>query len=189
MKEKDHVRVSSASIAEALGSTASQVRQDLATFGAYGATGYGYDIDRLTDEIKSILDIDTPHEVAIIGVGSLGHALLEHLNFEDYGFHVFAGFDVNPELIGTEINGVPIYSIAELDRILSENLVDICILTLSKTAARPVARKLYKLGVPAIWNFTNVYLDLPQNIFVQDIDFMGDLFILSYNLASRSKTH
>ncbi|MBQ3011009.1 MAG: redox-sensing transcriptional repressor Rex [Oscillospiraceae bacterium] len=186
MKEKGHHRVSSASIAEALGATSSQVRQDIATFGNYGSTGYGYEINRLSNEIKEILDLNTTHEVAIIGVGSLGHALLEHLDFNKYGFHVFAGFDVNPDLIGTEINGVPIYATSELGKILTDNFVDICILTLSQKAAKPVAKQLYDLGVPAIWNFTNVFLDLPKNIFVRDIDFLGDLFVLSYQLSTQT---
>ena len=182
MEARGFERVSSAGIAEALGTTASQVRQDLSAFGNYGAQGYGYSVARLIDEIKLILGISQKHQVAVIGIGSLGHALIEHLDFAKYGFHVFAGFDVNPDIIGIEINGVPILGMDELSKVLTESKVDICVLTVPQREAQNVATELETLNVPAIWNFTNVNLDLSAKVVVQNIDFLDSLFVLSYYL-------
>ena len=187
MEAKGIDRVSSASIARALGTTASQVRQDLSAFGSYGAQGYGYSIERLRDEIKGILGIDLPHRVAVIGIGSLGHALIEHLDFSKHNFHVFAGFDIDPGLIGTSVNDVPIYSMDDLRTVLMEHHVDVCVLTVPKTVAKGVATQLEKLKVPAIWNFTNVNLSLSEDIVVQNIDFLDSLFVLSYYMHHKAE--
>lgn len=180
MKAKGINHVSSASIAAALGTTASQVRQDLSAFGSYGAQGYGYSIDRLATEIKGILGIDKVYQVAVIGIGSLGHALIEHLEFEKYGYHLAAGFDINTSLIGTKINQVPIYSMDELAEIIEQQNIDICVLTVSRESAKSVAARLDKLGVSAIWNFTNEKLDVHESVAVQNIDLIDSLFVLTY---------
>lgn len=180
LKENGVDRVSSASIAEALGTTASQVRQDLSAFGSYGAQGYGYSIDRLSAEIKGILGIDTSYRVAIIGIGSLGHALLEHLEFEKYGYHVVAGFDIDCDLIGTEINHVPIYSMDDLADVMKQQEIDICVLTVSRGSAKQVASYLERLGVSAIWNFTNEKLEIGESVAVENIDLIDSLFVLTY---------
>ena len=102
------VRVSSSVLANDLGLTASQVRQDLNCFGGFGQQGYGYNVESLLSEIASIIGVDRHHTAAIIGVGNLGHALINNFNFKNCGFNITAAFDTNPELIGTEIGGITV---------------------------------------------------------------------------------
>lgn len=106
LEQDGEARGSSAQIAELLGTTASQVRQDLSAFGSYGFQGYGYNIPCLSTEIEKILGINHKHTIAVIGVGSIGKALIEHLEFERYNYRVCGAFDVNPDVIGTVVNGV-----------------------------------------------------------------------------------
>ena len=81
--EKNGVdKVSSSALAEALGFTASQVRQDFSCFGGFGQQGYGYNVSSLLSEIAGIIGIDKSHTAAIIGVGNLGRALMHNFNFK-----------------------------------------------------------------------------------------------------------
>ena len=108
LERQGNTRVSSAMIGNHLNNTPSQVRQDLSQFGSYGMQGYDYNIESLRASIHAILGTDATHTVIIAGIGSLGHALLEHLPLAANGYQILAGFDVDPKLIGQKINGVPI---------------------------------------------------------------------------------
>ena len=103
--------MSSSVLAHNLGFTASQVRQDFSCFGGFGQQGYGYNVENLLSEIASIIGVDKKHTAAIIGVGHLGHALVNNFRFKTCGFELTVAFDANPELIGTRIDDVEILDI------------------------------------------------------------------------------
>ena len=105
---KGVVRISSSSLGDKMDITASQIRQDLSCFGEFGQQGYGYNVAELRAEIGHILGIDNGHRLIIIGVGHLGHALLQNFDFEKVGFQVDSAFDVSPALVDTQIRGVTI---------------------------------------------------------------------------------
>lgn len=178
-------RTSSTEIASALDMTPSQVRQDLAMFGNYGAQGYGYNVPALCNEVKRILGLHIHHKIVVVGAGCIGRAMLEHLDYASYNYEVLAAFDIREDLIGTTINHVPVLDAGVMQSWFDENDVDICILAVPASAARSVAKQLSTFGVPAIWNFTNV--DLTQkdmNCVVQNVDFRNSLFTLTYYLES-----
>ena len=108
-------RISSEKLAQQMRLNASQVRQDFNCFGGFGQQGYGYNVRSLLSEIKSILALDRDHSVVIVGAGNIGHALTNFEGFAAAGFKVLALFDVNPELVGKEINGKPVFDCAELE--------------------------------------------------------------------------
>ena len=103
-------RISSGTLAERMGLTASQVRQDFNCFGGFGQQGYGYNVAELRAAIAGIMRIDRDRRAIIVGAGNLGKALMTNFNFTKYGVRLVAAFDSNPLLIGTEIAGVPVYS-------------------------------------------------------------------------------
>ena len=158
---------------------------EASAFGTYGAQGYGYSIKRLISEIEKIIGIDHCHHVVIIGVGGLGGALLEHLEFKKYGYHVIAGFDIAPELIGTKVNDVLICSMDDLGRVVKNHQVEICVLTVPKSAVKQVSLRMKEVGIPAVWNFTNVNLELGESIAVENIDFIDSLFVLTYYMKKK----
>ena len=74
LRTRGIVRISSRELAEKMGLTASQIRQDLNCFGGFGQQGYGYNIEQLYNEIGNILGLSSKFKAVLIGAGNLGHA-------------------------------------------------------------------------------------------------------------------
>ncbi|HCO51360.1 MAG: redox-sensing transcriptional repressor Rex [Firmicutes bacterium] len=181
---KGIVRISSNSLGSKMDITASQIRQDLSCFGEFGQQGYGYNVAELRSEIGHILGIDKGHRLIIIGVGHLGHALLQNFDFEKVGFHVDTAFDISPDLVGTRIHDVTIRSMDELEPYVAENQPNVAVLTVPQHVAQPMASRLIDLGIKGFWNFTNVELstDVPD-VFFEDVHFVDTLLTLSYRIT------
>ena len=180
-------RVSSFELGQLLGLTPSQIRQDFSCFGEFGQQGYGYNVEALRTQIASILGMDRGYQAVLVGVGNIGHALMDNFCFSDWGFHLAAAFDIKPELAGTTFKGVPIYMESELEAFLKEHPVDIAVLAVPKEAAIPVTRRLTEMGIEAIWNFTNVELTEPNSsVIVENIHFSDSLLSLSYFVSERN---
>ncbi len=180
------VRISSHSLGQEMNITASQIRQDFSCFGEFGQQGYGYNVEELRAEIGHILGVDNNHHLVMIGVGNLGHALLQNFPFSNTGFTVDAAFDVSPTVIGTSVNDVPIYSMNDLDSFIREHSVDVVVLTIPQSVAQDTANRLIDLGVRGFWNFTNVELSSPfPDVKFENIHFADSLLTLSYRIANR----
>ena len=179
-------RISSNDLSKKMRVTASQIRQDLNNFGGFGQQGYGYNVEELRAEIGHILGVDNNHHLIMIGVGNLGHALLQNFPFSQSGFTVDAAFDVSPAVIGTVVNNVPVYAMSELDHFLQDHPVDVVVLTIPQSVAQDTASHLINLGVKGFWNFTNIELSsqLPDVQF-ENIHFADSLLTLSYRIANR----
>ena len=179
-------RVSSSELGKQLGLTPSQIRQDFSCFGEFGQQGYGYHVPSLRRQVAAILGMDRNYQAVLIGVGNIGHALIDNFCFSDWGFHLTAAFDVKPEIIGATFNKVPVLSMEELPKYLDEHQVDIAVLTVPKDAAVPVTQILTAHGVEAIWNFTNVELTEPNSsTIVENVHFSDSLLSLSYFVSER----
>ena len=181
LEAKGYNHISSSMIGAYLHVTPSQVRQDFSQFGSYGQQGYGYDISILRRSIKEIIGIDMQHNMIIIGVGSLGHALIEHLPLNANSYHMLAGFDIDLARIGTYVAGVPIYDENTLEAYITEHRPDICILTVPASAAMDYAKRLTDSGVKVIWNFTGLDINTTwANATIENVNLMDSLFALTY---------
>ncbi len=179
-------KISSRQLGDLLGLTSSQVRQDFNCFGEFGQQGYGYNVAALRAQIAGIMGMERGFTAILVGVGNIGRALMENFCFADWGVRLAAAFDIKPALIGTEYNGVHIYSMDELESYLAGHHTDIAVLTVSKAAAIPVTERLTKSGIDAIWNFTNVELTEPSSsTIVENVHFSDSLLSLSYYVAER----
>ncbi len=179
-------RISSFNLGQQLGLTPSQIRQDFSCFGEFGQQGYGYNVAALREEIASILGMDRGFKAILIGVGNIGHALMDNFCFSEWGFTLVAAFDIDPAIVGTTSNGVTIRSMDELLDYLRENKIDVAVLTVPKEAASAVAKLLFDNGIGAIWNFTNVELTEPNSpSLVENVHFSDSLLSLSYYVAER----
>ncbi|WP_442873632.1 redox-sensing transcriptional repressor Rex [Dysosmobacter sp.] len=180
------VRISSHSLGQEMNITASQIRQDFSCFGEFGQQGYGYNVEELRSEIGHILGVDNDHHLIMIGVGNLGHALLQNFPFSQTGFTVDAAFDINPQLSGTVINGVPVYPMTQLDEFVRSHSVDVVVLTIPQSVAQDTATHLMDLGIRGFWNFTNMELSSPSpDVKFENIHFADSLLTLSYRIANR----
>ena len=175
-------RISSQELSELMKVTASQIRQDFNNFGGFGQQGYGYNVDYLYKEIAKILGLNQTHNFIIVGSGNLGRALGNYLNFERRGFLLKGMFDQNPAVIGSEVRGVKVMPMEEMEQVVRDNDIDIAVLTLPKTSAVDVADRLAQNGIKAIWNFAHVDLNLPKEIQVENVHLSDSLMKLSYNL-------
>lgn len=181
-------RISSNDLSHRMNVTASQIRQDLNNFGGFGQQGYGYNVKYLYEEIGKILGLNTTHNVIIIGAGHLGQALANYMKFEKLGFIITALFDVDPNLIGQEVRGIPIMALAELPEFVRTHQVDIATLTMPKAKADTIANELVNLGVHAIWNFAHVDLELfDKDVIVENVHLSDSLMQLSYNTVKHGK--
>lgn len=186
LSESGVERISSKELGQQLGLTPSQIRQDFSCFGEFGQQGYGYNVAALREQIAAILGMDRGFKAILIGVGNIGHALMDNFCFSDWGFHLTAAFDIKPELIGTVFQDVPVFSMNSLRDFIWDNPVDVAVLAVPKEAAIPVTRTLTGCGIEAIWNFTNVELTEPNSAtIVENIHFSDSLLALSYFVAER----
>lgn len=180
------VRISSHSLGQEMNITASQIRQDFSCFGEFGQQGYGYNVEELRSEIGHILGVDNDHHLIMIGVGNLGHALLQNFPFSQTGFTVDAAFDINPQLSGSVINGVPVYPMTQLDDFVHTHNVDVVVLTIPQSVAQDTATHLIDLGIRGFWNFTNMELSSSSpDVKFENIHFADSLLTLSYRIANR----
>ena len=181
-------RISSNDLSSRMNVTASQIRQDLNNFGGFGQQGYGYNVKYLYEEIGKILGLNTKHYVIIIGAGHLGQALANYVKFEKLGFVITALFDVDPNLIGKDVRGIPILALEELPDYVNNHTVDIATLTMPKSKAAAIADELVSLGVHAIWNFAHVDLELvDKDVIVENVHLSDSLMQLSYNTVKHTK--
>ena len=189
LKQQGVVRISSSALGKAMGHTASQIRQDLFCFGGFGQQGYGYNVEYLREEIGSILGVDRGHTAVILGVGHLGHALLRNFRFSDNGFHVYAAFDIDDSVIGSRVANVPVLSFDELDDYLAQHRVDIGVITVPRSSADIIAKKLIAGGVKGIWNFTGVDIEVDDDhdVVVENVRFTDSLLALSYMITEHKE--
>ena len=179
-------RISSNELSTRMKVTASQIRQDLNNFGGFGQQGYGYNVPALRAQIASILGMDRGFTAILVGVGNIGHALMDNFCFAEWGFNLAAAFDIKPEIIGTTFNDVPIHGMDELEDYIAANHVDVAVLTVPKEAAIAVTKRLTDNGIDAIWNFTNLELTEPNSsTIVENIHFSDSLLSLSYFVSER----
>ena len=182
------VRVSSSEMGRQMGLTASQIRQDFSYFGEFGQQGYGYNVEVLRQEISEILGMFKNHTAVLLGIGNLGHALLENFDFAACGVSLKAAFDIAPRFIGKEVSGVPVYHVDYLPDYLAENPTDIAILTLPRSVANATAKILVDGGIRGLWNFTNEELSVSSPyVRVEDIHFSDSLLSLSYYLSENQE--
>ena len=186
LQENGINRISSFELGQQLGLTPSQIRQDFSCFGEFGQQGYGYNVSGLREQIASILGMDRGYKAILVGVGNIGHALMDNFSFAECGVELAAAFDIKESLIGTEFKGVPILAEAQLEEYLKANDITLAVLCVPKEVAVNVTKILTDNGIEAIWNFTNMELTEPNSpIIVENVHFSDSLLSLSYFVSER----
>lgn len=161
---------SSQELGERLGISAAQIRKDLSQFGEFGKQGTGYRIPFLIEQLQSILHVNHDWDVAVIGAGGIGSAIVRYRGFTDRGFRVRMIFDSDPEKIGTQIGDLTIQDFARMDEIIREVGIKIAMIAVPSKFAQEVADKLVQAGIKAILSYAPISLNLPPEVRVQYID-------------------
>lgn len=190
LQENGTSRISSFELGQQLGLTPSQIRQDFSCFGEFGQQGYGYNVTLLREQIAGILGMDRGYKAVLVGVGNIGHALMDNFSFAECGVQLVAAFDIKESLIGTEFKGVPILAENQLEEYLKTNDIAMAVLCVPKEVAVNVTKVLTDNGIEAIWNFTNMELTEPNSpINVENVHFSDSLLSLSYFVSERMDEH
>ncbi len=180
-------RVSSKKLAELMGTTASQIRQDFNCFGGFGQQGYGYNVSYLYGKISSILGVTKGYRAVIVGCGNLGRALAGSPMFANRGVSLVGLFDISPEIIGKTVAGLEVAGMDRIAEFCREEQVDIAILTIPRDAAEDTAAMLAEIGVRGIWNFANAELKrLQPELKIENVHLGDSLMKLCYELGSDS---
>lgn len=181
--QEGKTRISSRELSELMHLTASQIRQDLNCFGGFGQQGYGYNVKGLHEEIANILGLDVKHGCILVGVGNLGEAIVNHIDFDKRGFQLIGAFDIRPEVIGTSIKGVPIYHSDEIEAFCKEHRPSTAVLCIPKDAVQAIAEKLVPVGIKGFWNFSHFDLTLNyDDIVVENVHLSDSLMTLCYRV-------
>ncbi len=160
--------------------TAVQVRRDLMLIGYSGTLRKGYNIQELIDLISDIIDSDNVIRVAIMGLGDLGHAILNYFNGKRSKLQIVAGFDVNPKKIGTVFNNVPCYAVEDIPEVIKRENISIGIITVPARQAPLTAERLVNAGVKGILNYTPTPLHVPEGVYLEEYDMITTLEKLAF---------
>ncbi|MFW6190201.1 MAG: redox-sensing transcriptional repressor Rex [Candidatus Bipolaricaulota bacterium] len=177
--------LTSKELSEYLGVKPAQLRKDFSYFGDFGTRGVGYDLENLVSEIRSILRLEKEWELAVAGIGNIGDSILDHLEFNQPGFRITAAFDEEPKIIGSTVRGIKVQNVSEIEEALSGKEIQLALLAVSSVEARKVANSLVSAGVKGIINLAPIFLNLPEEIEVAQMDLSSELGQLVYNLRKK----
>ena len=187
MKEKGEQYVSSTQISKEINIDASQIAKDLSYVNISGRTRVGYNIDALIEVLECFLGFTNMHKAFLFGVGSLGAALLRDSGLHHFGLEIVAAFDVNPELVGKDLNGIPIFHSDDFEAKMKEYDVNIGVLTVPINIAQEITDKMVDGGIKAVWNFTPFRIRVPENIVVQNTSLYAHLAVMFNRLNFNEK--
>jgi redox-sensing transcriptional repressor len=157
-----------------------QIRRDLSGFGKFGKRGVGYNVDSLVSEVRKILRTSGQHNIALFGAGNLGQAIASSDIFADHGFEVVAMFDIDPEVVGTEVGSLRVRDFGELEGVVSEQEIVVGVLAVPAAAAQAVADRLVEAGVKIIFNYSEQLLQVPPEVTVHTSSPAVDLLYALY---------
>lgn len=186
LEKEGYNTISSKELAKREKLTPAQVRKDLSFFGSFGTRGLGYPVKLLMHEIADILGINRAWNVALIGVGNIGSALVSYKEFAKQGFVIRLIFDNDQRKIGSNHKGITVLDIADLKKLIPEHNISIVILTVPGPVAQKVCNDVIDAGVRAILNFAPVNLRVPDDIFLRNENMAIELEYLSFSLGNRN---
>jgi redox-sensing transcriptional repressor len=182
--EKDgRDKVSSIELGDCTGLTDAQVRKDLSYFGQFGISGAGYDILKLKKVLRQILGKDKTWQIALVGVGNIGSALLRYPGFKSQGFVIKEAYDIDRKKVGRRYGDIVVKDIKDIDNICSDKSIKIAMITVPAENAQSVVDMLVKCGVRCILNFAPVVLKVNNGVTVTNIDLSNKLENFSFSLT------
>lgn len=187
MRDKGEKFVSSTQISKQINIDSSQIAKDLSYVDISGRTRVGYEVDLLISVLEDFLGFTNLHRAYLFGVGSLGGALLRDSGLSHFGLKIVGAFDVNPDLVGTEINGIPIYHTDELQLRMQKDKMNIGVLTVPIAISQQVTDKMVEGGIKAVWNFTPFRIRVPEGIVVQNTSLYAHLAVMFNRLNENMK--
>lgn len=184
LEKENYETVSSKELAKREKLTPAQVRKDLSFFGSFGTRGLGYPVSELKKQIAEILGLNRGWNVALIGVGNIGSALVGYKEFQRQGFNIKLIFDNDQRKIGSNHKGIIVSDIKNLEKDLKENSIEIVVVAVPSTVAQYIVDDVIKAGIKGILNFASVNLKVPDDVFLRNENMSMELEYLSFALSN-----
>ena len=168
--------------------TSAQVRKDLSSFGTFGKRGIGYDTSDLFQQIQQIMGLDKKWNIAIVGAGNIGRALINFKEFKQRGFNIRGIFDSDPSIIGWDMNGLTVHNMDSFPQRTKHLNIHIGIIAVPSESAQSVADLMVAAGLKAILNFAPKNLRVPEDVLVRNANISINLEMISYHLTNYKKS-
>lgn len=186
LKSNGVTRISSSQLANIMGSTPSQVRQDFNCFGGFGQQGVGYSVELLHSEIEKLLFPQRKLRAVLLGAGNLGITIGNFVIKENTGVELIAVFDNDKALIGNKLFGMEILSLDDFVEYCQKEQVDIIIACTPKEAAEELAPQIVQSGVKGIWNYSHFDFSVhDDSLIVENVHLRDNLMALSYRITHK----
>ncbi len=170
MQAQKQQTTSSQELGEQVGISAAQIRKDLSQFGEFGKQGTGYNIAFLIGKLREILQVEKVWDVALIGMGDMGHALARYPGFTDRGFRIAMFFDNDPAKVGGKVGEFVVRDMKGIVETIRKAEIKVAMVCVPAEAAQEVANQLVEAGVKAILNYAPISLSVPEGVRVQYLD-------------------
>lgn len=181
--EKEQIKtISSLELAQRLQLTSAQVRKDLSYFGRFGKQGIGYDVKKLLNELKNILNLNRVWNMALVGIGKLGRAIINYEGFLPNGFKIVSAFDINPDQVGKKVGTLQVEHINNLQNSIREKDIQIGIIAVPPARAQEVIELLIASGIKTILNYAPASVRIKPGIVIRNIDPVLSLQSMTYYL-------
>lgn len=165
--------------------TSAQVRKDLSFFGTFGKRGIGYDTNDLYTKIQKIMGLNKKWNVAIVGAGNIGNALINFEEFKRRGFNIRGIFDSDPKKIGNDMNGLTVHDMESFTQRIKHLDINIGIIAAPAEYAQSVADLMVNSGLKAIMNFAPKNIRTPEKIIVRNANIAINLEMIAYRLTNK----
>lgn len=189
LEESKVERIKSKDFSQLIQVPSATIRRDFSHFGELGRSGYGYDVSYLIEVFSHILNTQVEKRIALIGAGNLGKALGKNNFRRNENLTIVAAFDSDPELIGTKINNLEVYSMDDLASIVAKEGITTAISTVPSKYSQGAVDKMVEAGITAILNFSPGRVKVPKNVKIQYIDLTTELQTLIYFDENFSSNH
>ena len=184
LKETGKRTVTSQEVSNHTSINSAEVRRDLIYFGLKGKRGVGFSIEDLVDAFNRILGYSEKVNIALVGAGNLGRAILNYKMLDKFGFKIENVFDNKEDVINKVISGRKVMDINQIEDVVKERGINIAILAVPEDSAQAVTDILVLSGIRVIINYTSAPIKVPRNVNVQTNDPIEKLFHTLYFLSN-----
>ncbi|MEI7835765.1 MAG: redox-sensing transcriptional repressor Rex, partial [Planctomycetota bacterium] len=143
--------------------------------GFSGSPTKGYEVAKLVAAIGEFLDAGKSQEVALVGVGNLGRAILSYFVGRRPNLSITVAFDNDLAKVDRVIHGCRCHRMEELGSLVESRGINTAIVAVPAGEAQGVADTLVGAGVLGLLNFAPVRLHVPGAVFVENVDLTTSL--------------
>jgi redox-sensing transcriptional repressor len=168
-------------LAALMHTTPVQVRRDIMLIGYSGTMRKGYHIGNLVALIGNIIDSRDGKNVAVVGIGNLGKAIISHFNGKRNKLRIIAAFDNDPDKYGQLFAGIRTYPMSQINEVIKQQKISIGIIAVPEDKAEDVAEKLVNAGVSGLLNYSSRPLSVPMHVYLEEYDMVTSIEKVAYH--------